>query len=103
MCTNHNVRVQGVGLKGFEVQVPCRLLLHVSHKAVDTDVFYALNSNSIVFDGRVIVDHQFRTNDTTIYAGGNFVKFSRKYRQSRALTEFSSRELGRVLARWRFE
>jgi flagellar biosynthesis GTPase FlhF len=84
---------------GKSMKVPCRLLIHVSHKAVDTDVFFALNSNSIVFDGRVIVDHQFRTNDSCIYAGGNFVKFSRKYRQSRMLTEFSSRELGRVLAK----
>jgi hypothetical protein len=47
----------------------------------------------------VQVNHNFQTNDPCIYAGGNFVKFSRKYRQTRNVGDFCSREVGRAVAR----
>lgn len=45
---------------------------------VDPAVFYALNDNSIVYDGRVVVGADFRTSDANIYAAGSVAKFSRR-------------------------
>ncbi len=42
--------------------------------------FEAINSNSLVYDGRLVVDHNFCTNDPSVYAAGVITKFSRRYR-----------------------
>ncbi len=38
---------------------------------------------SLVLDGRLVVDGAFRTNDAAIYAGGELVKLSRRAQDPR--------------------
>ena len=45
---------------------------------VDPATFRCLNDAGIVFDGDVVVDASFRTNDPDVYAGGDVAKFSRR-------------------------
>jgi hypothetical protein len=75
------------------------LLLCGDTPDVDPRLFNAVNDSGIVFDGRVVVDHMFRTTDPAVYAGGTAAKFSRRYRAPQPLLqEFDSREGGEQLA-----
>ncbi|KAJ1475774.1 hypothetical protein T484DRAFT_3150674 [Baffinella frigidus] len=54
--------------------MPCGLLLSLGeHKGVDPRLFLALNQQSLVLDGRLVVDAAFKTNDPSISAGGDLV------------------------------
>eukprot|EP00727_Mastigamoeba_balamuthi_P005671 m51a1_g1723 hypothetical protein (1107) ;mRNA; r:103041-107400 len=86
------------GITGEET-IPCSLLLVSSHhKAVDPDAFAAINASCLVFDGRLVVDQTFRTNDPAIFCGGPLSKYSRSVRDQTAMSEWSSREAGVELA-----
>ena len=73
----------------------------ISTKALDKSpdaTFEALNGNSLVYDGRLVVDTNFCTNDKAIYAAGVITKFSRRYRSKVAMGSVSGRECGAKLA-----
>eukprot|EP00965_Chrysotila_dentata_P070657 2336258-Pleurochrysis_carterae.AAC.1 len=57
-----------------------RMLLCCDVPDVDRSLFRAFNDNSIVYDGRLVVDAAFRTNDAAIYAAGQLTKFARRFR-----------------------
>lgn len=65
---------------------------------VDPLVFRALMKNSLVYDGRLVVDAGFCTTDPHVFAAGPLAKFSRKYGRTLAQEEYDSAELGRKLA-----
>jgi len=77
---------------------PCNVLLCCGRKSVERATFEAINSNSLVYDGRLVVDHNFRTNDQVVYAAGVITKFARKYRCQTSTELCSSREAGTRLA-----
>mmetsp|Transcript_9490 Transcript_9490/g.21728 ORF Transcript_9490/g.21728 Transcript_9490/m.21728 type:complete len:1307 (-) Transcript_9490:39-3959(-) len=81
-----------------ETRLPCGLLLSFGQRRVNPHVFGAVNSNSLVFDGRLVVDGEFRTNDPVIFGGGSLVKFQRKLLDRRNMAELNSREAGQRLA-----
>eukprot|EP00831_Metopus_contortus_P032034 TRINITY_DN2597_c0_g1_i1.p1 TRINITY_DN2597_c0_g1~~TRINITY_DN2597_c0_g1_i1.p1 ORF type:complete len:432 (-),score=73.30 TRINITY_DN2597_c0_g1_i1:73-1368(-) len=86
-----------------EVKVNCRVLITGGHKDVDVDVFNALHNNSLVYNGRLIVDANFQTNDQSIYAGGSLCAFSGKYSafaagRSLNMHHYSGREIGLRMA-----
>ena len=76
----------------------CALLLCAGAKEVQRTTFDALNGNSLVYDGRLVVDANFRTNDPCVYAGGPIVKLSRRYRSKVSMGLVSGRECGAKLA-----
>ena len=78
--------------------LPCQALLCCGTREIDRSTFRALNSNSIVYDGGLVIDHNFRTNDPAIYAGGPVTKFSRRCRYKLRLELCSGREVGVKLA-----
>eukprot|EP00741_Cyanophora_paradoxa_P022490 tig00021464_g21716.t1 len=78
--------------------VACRLLVCCDTPDVDPDIFAALNENSLVYDGRLVVTHKFLTNDPAIFAAGPGVKFARKYRAKHPLQYANSRHVGTHLA-----
>lgn len=86
---------EGAGEDG-EV-VLCGLLLTGGAKGVDPKLFLALNEQSLVFDGKLVVDASFTTNDPHILAGGDMVKFARRIQDDRRLENFNLREMGQVL------
>jgi len=83
---------------GTVVARPCQLLVCVGPKQVERATFDAINGNSLVYDGRLVVDTHFCTNDKAVYAAGVITKFSRRYRSKLQMSTVSGRECGAKLA-----
>ena len=56
----------------------CQLCI-LCQNEISFDTLQATNQNPFVIDGQIVVDDQFRTQDSSIYATGNIAKFSRKF------------------------
>lgn len=78
--------------------IPCNVLLCSGSKGIERVTFEAINSSSLVYDGRLVVDHNFCTNDPAVYAAGVITKFARRYRCKLAMDLCSGREVGTKLA-----
>jgi len=91
-----NVMLETEG--GAVVSQPCTLLLCAGAPQVQRATFEAINGNSLVYDGRLVVDTSFCTNDKSIYAAGVITKFSRRYRTKTTMGLVSGRECGAKLA-----
>jgi len=83
---------------GAAVTQQCNVLLCSGAKEVQRSTFEALNGNSLVYDGRLVVDATFCTNDKSIYAAGVVTKLSRRYRSKLSMNLVSGRECGAKLA-----
>jgi hypothetical protein len=84
--------------QGSVVAQACSLLLCAGKREVQRSTFDALNGNSLVYDGRLVVDSHMCTNDKRIYASGVLTKFSRRYRSKVSMSHVSGRECGAKLA-----
>lgn len=70
-----------------------------SCKTVDCDAFKVINDACLVFDGGLVVDTTFHTNDSSIYAAGPLTKYSRRYHADQWSDScFNSKEVGQSLA-----
>nr|XP_020646236.1 cilia- and flagella-associated protein 61 isoform X4 [Pogona vitticeps] len=70
-----------------------------TNKSVDYDTFKAVNDACLVFDGRLVIDANFHTNDISIRAAGPLTKFSNIYYANEwTHSNFSSKEVGFQLA-----
>ncbi|GLC35782.1 Cilia- and flagella-associated protein 61 [Pleodorina starrii] len=78
-------------------EAPCDLVVGCEPPSVSRALFACLNDASLVFDGRLVVDSAFRTNDPHIYAGGTIAKLSRRYGGAH-LEHYNSRDVGTKLA-----
>ena len=56
-----------------------QLVLLYAEKSVDLDTFCAVNDACLVFDGRLVIDAAFHTNDICVRAAGPLSKFQRRY------------------------
>ena len=54
---------EGAELNWREVKCECRVLFTSGHRDVDIDVFNALHNNSLVYNGRLVVDNNFQVLD----------------------------------------
>jgi len=82
-----------------EQALDCEVFLNYSEKVVDPANFEAVNDSCLVFDGRLVVNNQFGTADSDIFAAGPFTKYSRKYRVDNKLMHlYNAAEVGRRLA-----
>jgi len=84
--------------RGFEFIVECKILISCSDGDIDVDAFHAVNDQSLVYDGRLVVDGRFRTNDLCIFAAGPVVKHQRRLRAPMLVSCYNSREVGHRLA-----
>ncbi|XP_074844491.1 cilia- and flagella-associated protein 61 [Carettochelys insculpta] len=81
----------------FKLQ--CSAFFNFSNKGVDYETFKAINDACLVYDGRLVIDTNFHTNDVTIRAAGPLTKFSNIYYANEwTHTNFSSKEVGFQLA-----
>eukprot|EP00921_Rhytidocystis_pertsovi_P004395 GHVQ01007654.1.p1 GENE.GHVQ01007654.1~~GHVQ01007654.1.p1 ORF type:complete len:1344 (+),score=181.37 GHVQ01007654.1:897-4928(+) len=82
--------------------VRCRVLLTADSRSVDPQIFRAVHDNGLVYDGRLVVDHQFQTTDPFIFAAGSLCEFSRRYKPSTGTSlrqdPYNGAELGQRLA-----
>jgi len=81
----------------------CRILITADSHNVDPDVFNSLHGNGLVYDGRLIVDHKFKTTDDAIFAAGSLCEFSRRFQRKNSTKYlrhdgFNGREVGAKLA-----
>ncbi|KAF4711100.1 hypothetical protein FOZ62_012580, partial [Perkinsus olseni] len=63
----------------IQYKITCRVLITADGHSVDPRIFSAIYANQLVYDGRLIVDHFFRTTDESIFAAGTLCEFSRRY------------------------
>ncbi|EER11231.1 hypothetical protein Pmar_PMAR014532 [Perkinsus marinus ATCC 50983] len=95
----------------IQYKITCRVLLTADGHSVDPRIFSCIYANELVYDGRLIVDHLFRTIDENIFAAGTLCEFSRRYveaqgsgrgtrkfHQSLRLDGYNGREVGGRLA-----
>lgn len=66
---------------------------------MDYETFKAVNDACLVYDGRLVIDTNFHTNDVSIRAAGPLTKFSNIYYANEwTHSNFSSKEVGFQLA-----
>ncbi|NXO60101.1 CFA61 protein, partial [Aramus guarauna] len=83
--------------KPFKLQ--CSVFFSFAYRTVDYETFKAINDACLVFDGRLVIDAEFRTNDVSIRAAGPLTKYSRRYYVDEwTHSNFNSREIGLELA-----
>ena len=65
---------------------------------VDPYIFRSMHGSSLVYDGRLVLNHEFQTTVPSIYAAGPLAKFSRRYGSKvLQLERYSSAEVGKKL------
>ncbi|XP_054430110.1 cilia- and flagella-associated protein 61 [Pteronotus mesoamericanus] len=80
-------------------KLPCSIFFSFCEKNVDYETFKALNDACLVYDGRLVIDANFHTNDIAIRAAGSLTKFSNRYYSNEwNHSSFSSKEVGFQLA-----
>jgi len=80
---------------------PCSAFISLHPLRINHETFSALNDSCIVFDGRLTIDADFKTNDPLIRAAGPLVKYCRRYHADGPAFRHenqSSREIGFRLA-----
>ncbi|XP_012612815.2 cilia- and flagella-associated protein 61 [Microcebus murinus] len=83
--------------KPFRLQ--CSIFFSFYEKSVDYETFKALNDACLVYDGRLVIDTSFHTNDIAIRAAGSLTKFSNRYYANEwTHSNFNSKEIGFQLA-----
>lgn len=90
--------VQSDGGAGQSVELSCCLVVCVEDKDIDVNILSTLNKRSIVFDGRVIVDHNMRTTDPCVFAAGPVAMLTRRYGATPSFEDFSARDVGYKLS-----
>lgn len=91
----------GARFNSGDIVIDCDMLLGADALDVSFDFFRAVNNAGLVYDGRLVVDNNFRTSDECIYAAGPHTKFSDANKSShRPLYQnvFNELELGTALA-----
>lgn len=84
---------------GRRLFVNCSIMLSFYAKQVDYSAFRALNDACLVFDGKLVINSTFHTNDVAIRAAGPVTKFQRKYHADPwTHGNFNSKEIGIELA-----
>nr|XP_009671407.1 PREDICTED: uncharacterized protein C20orf26 homolog [Struthio camelus australis] len=83
--------------KPFKLQ--CSAFFSFANRTVDYETFKAINDACLVYDGRLVIDTNFQTNDVSIKAAGPLTKFSNTYFANEwTHSNFSSKEIGFQLA-----
>ncbi|XP_052767765.1 cilia- and flagella-associated protein 61-like [Mya arenaria] len=81
------------------LKVDCCAFFAYCRKGVDINAFTAINDACLVYDGKLVIDAYFHTNDVCIRGAGSLTKFQRKYHAEKwSHANFNSKEVGIHLA-----
>ena len=73
----------------------CQVLFSYTPKRVDLEAFRAVNDACLVFDGKLVIDATFHTNDIAIRSAGSLTKYQRRYHaEPWTHKNFNSKEVG---------
>eukprot|EP01045_Picozoa_sp_COSAG04_P031779 COSAG04_NODE_6000_length_1437_cov_1.401345_2_plen_245_part_01 len=84
---------------GKPQNITCDGLACYAAPNADLSVARALNENAIVYDGKLVVNAIFQSNDPAVMAAGSVTKFSRRYGAQLPVSCYNSREVGAALGR----
>ncbi|XP_048259860.1 cilia- and flagella-associated protein 61-like isoform X2 [Haliotis rufescens] len=85
--------------KSHPLNVQCDALFPFFIKSVDFDSFKAINDACLVYDGKLVIDASFHTNDVAIRGAGTITKYQRRYHADQwTHANFNSKEVGIALA-----
>lgn len=73
---------------GVPLVINCCAVLLADKFLCPVEVFSAINEAGIVFDGALVIDADFRTNDPHVYGVGDFTRYSRKFRNTQDLSKY---------------
>ena len=85
-------------LSNGEVSVETKAFVNCTSRSVDSRLFRVLDGAGLVFDGRLVVDSNFQTNDPNIFSGGAICKFSRQYGLGVYHEHLNGNEVGPMVA-----
>ncbi|KAL5009389.1 hypothetical protein ScPMuIL_014970, partial [Solemya velum] len=107
----HAVRaaMQGLGVRKITsasfttdskpIRLECDAFFAYYQKSVDYDAFEAINDSCLVYDGKLVIDAMFHTNDISVRGAGTLTKFKRRYHAEQwTHSNFNSKEVGYHLA-----
>uniref|UniRef100_A0A7S3ZDH5 Cilia- and flagella-associated protein 61 N-terminal domain-containing protein n=1 Tax=Lotharella globosa TaxID=91324 RepID=A0A7S3ZDH5_9EUKA len=77
---------------------PCQILLCCGRPDVDRTLYKAITNNSLVYDGRLVVDRYFRTENPNVLAAGSLARLSRAEGCTTPLECYNPVEVGVRLA-----
>ncbi|NWJ06557.1 CFA61 protein, partial [Crypturellus undulatus] len=81
------------------LELPCSAFFSFADRTVDYETFKAINDACLVYDGRLVINTDFQTNDVSIRAAGPLTKFSNRYFANEwTHSNFNSKEIGFQLA-----
>ncbi|XP_063625211.1 cilia- and flagella-associated protein 61-like [Cydia splendana] len=81
------------------ISIPCFALFYYGLKAINYYAFKAISECGLVYDGGLVVDTKFKTNDAHVYGAGTSVQYSRRLRADRQLhRDRCSEDVGEALA-----
>uniref|UniRef100_A0A8C5KZJ3 Cilia and flagella associated protein 61 n=1 Tax=Jaculus jaculus TaxID=51337 RepID=A0A8C5KZJ3_JACJA len=93
------IRSAGFTTRTKPFRLECEMFFSFCEKNVDYETFKALNDACLVYNGRLVIDTNFHTNDIAIRAAGPLTKFSNRYYSDEwTHSNFSSKEIGFQLA-----
>ncbi|CAK9824741.1 Cilia- and flagella-associated protein 61 [Anthophora retusa] len=90
-----------IRLKGRTRTIQCDALLPFHRKTINMKIFLAICRSGLVFNGQLVIDPEFRTNDASIFAAGTITMYCRKFHaESWQHGYFNSTEIGERLAKY---
>lgn len=79
------------------VEEQCDLLVACDTQDINPALFQCIDDASLVYDGRLVVNEKFQTNDPRIFSSGTMAKFSRNAAPELRMENCNSREVGKKL------
>ncbi len=77
------------------------MLIYIKIHEKSIPKFTAINDACLVYDGRLVIDASFHTNDIAIRAAGPLTKFQRSYHADQwTHANFNSKEVGIQVRHW---
>ncbi|KAL3269154.1 hypothetical protein HHI36_008233 [Cryptolaemus montrouzieri] len=87
--------------KSMSVSLGCKFIFIYAEKSISNKTFEAINKAGLVFDGRLVIDSRFCTNDPFIFAAGPLTKYSRKYQADhKNHIYYNAQEVGETIGRF---
>lgn len=82
------------------LELTCLGFFYYGSRTISKKTLMAITKAGIVFDGKIVIDNQCKTNDPYIYAAGRGTKYARRYYADHLSHEyFNTMEVGYKLAR----